>query len=174
MTSSASDTPRRPLNAVERAERNRRIAEERAAGASYEALAERYGLSARHVRRAEIAGMRRAALPAVTGGDGLDPAALVERVVGAHVLALDRLEALARRADNSSAQVGACRSLSTVGLGLVALLARLGLVGDPDTARFQSEMKVVIGALFDLADRHGIPPAEVAATVDRTPMRLAA
>lgn len=153
------------LCAADRVARNARIAQARATGEPWAAIAEREGLSRKHARRCRDEHLRTSAAP-----KPLDADALVERVLRGHLVALDRLEALALNADNSSAQVGAARSLSSVGVSLVGLLARLGRIGDPGLLRFAAELRLAVEAIYVLADRHGIPPEEVAATVERLPL----
>jgi len=74
-------------------------------------------------------------------------------------------------ADADSAAVGAARSISTVGMNLVVLLARLGRIGDPGMLRFAAEIQLAVETIFTLADRHGIPAAEVQATIERLPLQ---
>ncbi len=164
VTGTAPHPPRTVLPAAERAERNRRIAESKAAGATWPEVAERCGVSEKTARRAAAehaaVGVTRRDLDA-----GVDAEALVERVVRVHVLALDRLERLSAWADNDSARVGAARSLSTVSVALLDVLARLGLVGDPGMVRFRAEMQRAAVAVVSLADRHDIPWEEVDAAL---------
>jgi hypothetical protein len=157
------------LTTAERAARNARIAEARAAGEPWATIAEREGLSVKQARRCRDEHLRTAGAPPPS----LDADALVERVLRGHLVALDRLEALAADADADSARVGAARSLSTVGVNLIGLLARLGRLGDPGLLRFQAEIRLAVDAIYGLADRYEIPPEEVLATVEGMPLERA-
>lgn len=157
----------RSLTAAERAARNARIAEAREEGQPWTPIAAREGLSIKQARRARDEHLRTAS------PSSLDADALVERDLRGHLVALHRLETLAAEADNDSAMVRAARSLSTVGVSLIGLLTRLGRIGDPGLLRFAAELRLAVEALYLLADRHGIPPEEVAATVERLPLARA-
>ena len=56
-------------------------------------------------------------------------------------------------------------------MNLVVLLARLGRIGDPGMLRFAAEIQLAVETIFTLADRHGIPAAEVQATIERLPLQ---
>jgi len=167
-------TPARPdgrvvAPAAERAERNAAIAPIGDPEPLPELRPRRARLTGLQARRAHHEHLAAAGASAAE----LDPAALVERVVRGHVLALDRLEALARRADNSSAQVGACRSLASVGSSLIGTLSRVGWLEEPSLARFRSEVETAVAVIFALADAHGIPDDEVSDAVERLPLERA-
>lgn len=147
------------LPAAERAARNARIAEAKAAGATWPEVAERFALSERQARRT-------AAEHAATAvaERSVDADALVARIIRVHAVSLDRLERLSARADNDSARVGGA-ARSTVSVNLLDVLARLGYVGDPGLARFRDEMGRAASAIVRLADRHDIPYDEVDAAM---------
>jgi hypothetical protein len=160
---SQSTPTRRParLPAVERRARNARIAEARESGEAWKPIADREGLSVKQARRARDEHL-------ATATEALPPmsvAALVERAVRAQVLALDCLEAKTRSADNDSARVGAAKNLSTVGIALVDLLAKLGRIGDPAKLRYDQERRALAAAIFDFAAERGLDSDELRETV---------
>lgn len=111
--------------AAERVASNARIAAAREVCEPWKSIAQREGISVKQARRGRDEHLASAAaspepLPPLEVG------ALVERAIRVQLLALDHLERLARTGPNDSAQVGAATGLSSVGVTLVALLARLG------------------------------------------------
>ena len=133
--------PDHPLTAVERADRARRIAETKAAGATWETVAAMFGVSEKTARRAakahaegtaRLADPPAAALAAIPSRPAdLDPQLIFTEVVAAHREAMIDLAALARNADNDSARVGAIKARTAAGAQLVGLLASVGLMPDP-------------------------------------------
>ena len=155
--------PRTVLPAAERADRNRRIAAAKAAGATWPEVAESFGVSESTARRA--AAEHAASAPSHGSADEYNADAIIRRILRGHRVAMERLEPLTRRADNDSARVGANRALYGAAASYATVAMTLGVIGDPGLARFYSEMQRAARAVITLAERHDIPYADVDAAM---------
>lgn len=169
MSETRGTTRTRRLSAAERVERNRQIAEARAAGERPEEIAARFGISRRQVDRAVIE--HQASRP-VCGPrlSELDGPALVARVIDAQGRALSLALSLAVTAENENARIGALRTVGTVGTSLHLALIRSGLAGDAALERFRVEMERAARVIMDLAEQHGLGGAEVDDAFARLPL----
>lgn len=107
-----------------RAARNVEIARARAEGESVASIARRLRISETTVRRGDAEHLR-----AGVDHDPLDQfdgRELLARVINAQLGALDRLEKLAERPDNTAAGVGAARAISSVGADVIESLIHAG------------------------------------------------
>lgn len=170
--SSRTPHPRTILPAADRAERNRQIAEAKVAGLTWPEVAERFGVSESTARRAAAEHATTVLVPARDGRGEFDADAIVERVLRAHRLALERLDRLSLRADNDSAKTGAARSLATVGASYLDVSVRVGAVGDPGLARYRAEMDQAARTLVRLAGEHGITWEEIDRAFNSIPLVL--
>jgi hypothetical protein len=160
-----SASPRTVPPAAERAERNRRIAEERARGEPWAVIAARHGLTERQARRAREEHLRSAVSVAPLD---LDPNAVLAEAVVVHREVLADLALLGREADNDSARVGALRARAETSRRLLELLADAGVV--PDSVggwRFARDYRSALVAIARAAERNGVPLEEVVAEMDR-------
>jgi len=170
MTNRPRHLSRRSLSAAERVERNRQIAEARAAGVTWAAIEQRFGLSVSQAQRA-VKEHAAAGIPAVRRLADVDADALLARAIEAHDRALSCAVGLLVSADSDSARVGAIRSVATVGSSLHLMLLRSGLVGDPGLIRFHAEIETAVRTMFALAEKYGIPREVVVAEVEGLPRR---
>lgn len=153
-------TPSRPLDAVERAARNGRIAQARAAGEPWAPIAEREGISIKQARRGMqrhlSAPVVRAAAPARRLAD-VETEALITRIIAAQEQALGAALALMATGENGSVKIGAARTALTAGSMLLSTLQRVGLVGDPGMVRFMLQTQEIARFVNLLIERHGLP-----------------
>ena len=170
MSQTTATPSHRRLTAAERAERNRRIAEARADGEPWAPIAAREGLSVKQARRAATDHLK-SEVPAGPRRLGdIDGPTLLARIVDAQERALSAALAEVTAGDNSSARVGAARTVAILGSALHSTLLRAGLVGDPGLSRFTVEFEAAVRAMFALAERYDIPNDEVVAEVHRLPL----
>lgn len=155
----------------DRSARNAEVARLREEGLSWAEVAARVGVSERTARRAYEEFLRTAAVVRL---EDVDPERIVARVVRSHLASLDRLERLAARADNDNARLGSARAVASVGVSLLDVLARVGVLGDPGLARFHAEMRRAAEVIFRLADRHELPSEAVLEAIEALPRREAA
>lgn len=90
-----------------RAERARRVAEARARGEQWDAIAQREGVSRSTAKRLAAEFEQSGNGLVVLDGDRVNPTAAIQRALRAHLLALDAAEAAMSTATNESAKVGA-------------------------------------------------------------------
>lgn len=140
-----SEVPR-PTSTSARAARNAAIARDRAAGLPWATIATRFGLSERQARRAAEDAAAHAWIS--------DPEAVADRVVHAHLRALDVLDRLAG-SSNSSVAVGAARSLPNAARSLLDVLRSTGTI-PTDHAGMWRDVPVVLRAVLQTAARHGL------------------
>jgi hypothetical protein len=84
----------------------------------------------------------------------LDAAEIVGRVWVAHELALEVCEREMVAGDNSSARVGAARSVAAVSCSMIDLAERAGV--RVRLARHVPELQHLAHEVLDVADRHGV------------------
>lgn len=151
--------------AQERIERDRRIAEARAAGEPWDVIAEREGVSRSTAKRAARTYGSAVVLPVRV--EDIDSDAVLVRVVRSHLAMLGASERLAVGADNSNARVGAARVAASIGRSLLDLLALTGLLrGHRGLEAFHEELAQAARVVQRLAAAHGIPDDEVLAAFD--------
>lgn len=163
--------PGTPPPDADRSARNAEVARLREEGLAWAEVAARVGCSERTARRAYEAYLRTAAVVRL---DDVDPERIVARVVRSHLASLDRLERLAARADNDNARLGSARAVASVGVSLLDVLSRVGLLGDPGLVRFRAEIRQAVAVIYRLADDYEIPGKAVVAAVEGLPLREAA
>jgi hypothetical protein len=172
-----SSEPGTRLTAAQRAERNRLIAEAHLAGAKWEPIGDRFGMSGRQARRCakdhaeSVAGLAGSPPARVGRVEGTDVQTLLGLAVYAHDVALRRGLSLLFVADNDNAYVGAMRAVSSLTGSLVGTLKALGFVGDPGLERFKAELSVAACALLDVAEGAGVPAEEALAALERVPVQ---
>jgi hypothetical protein len=99
-----------------------------------------------------------------------DPGAVLREAVGIYRWALERLERLAEKGDNSSARLGAVRSRVATARDLVDLLGRAGLIPDgPYAWRFEVEASAFVKGMLEVAGRHGIDVEEILREMENVP-----
>src|SRR5215208_4894149 len=158
-----------PTTSIERAERTRQIADAREEGASWKAIATRFGVSVKTAQRARAEHLRAAALVEPNALDQFKGAEILARVIGAQLGALDRLEQLAANADSSSAGVGACRAISSTGADLIDSLVQAGRLPDRSEGyelRLRSETAKIMAAVYRLMSELDIPRERLGPAVE--------
>ena len=148
-----------------RLERARRVAEARANGDEWAAIAEREGISLATAKRDAQAFVEAGSPGAVLVGDAISAEAAVHRVVASHLKALDAAQRALDSGSNESARVGAVRATISAGVSLLAVLQGLGLLGNSALRAYQREIAHAVGVIRLLADRHEISDDEVEAAV---------
>lgn len=163
------------LSPADRRVRNRQIAEARHAGTSWREIARRFEVSERQARRAAADALQLSVEE--HGLTGLDPEAILGRIIRIQLRALDRVAVLMEGADNSSAEVGAARAAGSIGADLRASLIGAGLIPDSgERLRLKRETRAAAFALHRIARRLGATDEEFDAELSREPqlMRTAA
>lgn len=153
------------LSAQQRVERDRRIAEARAAGEQWDVIAQREGVSRATAKRAVKAHGDMVVGP--LGLEQVDGDDVLLRVIRSHLAMLGVAERLAV-ADrvNDNAKIGALRVASTLGTNTLQILAAVGLLrGHSGLERYQAELEDAAKVVVNLADRHGIGIEEVDAAL---------
>lgn len=169
MSDSPPTTSARPRSAADRAARDHEIGRAATAGESTTALAERYDLTARQVRRIVKAWSPTAvAVPAVPESiEDFDVDALLREALDAHRVGLRTCRALlVTGAPN--AQIGAARTLGPLTGGMYDLLRALGLVLSPNEVyarQKDDEMRRFIAGFLDVLDDRGLDYAEIASEI---------
>lgn len=149
----------------DRTARNGKVVQLRDEGLMWPEVAPRLGCSDRTARRGQEQFLRTVSIATV---EDVDADRIVGRVLRSHLAALDRRERLAVRSDNSNAMVGAARSLASVSVSLLDVLARLGLLGDPGLYRFQNELWIAAAAVVSLAEEYDTGMLEALDRVRKT------
>ena len=162
--------PTKPRTAAERAERNRRIAEARAAGAEWKSIAAQEGVSVRTAQRLAEDHLRSEAARPQRLAE-IDAESVLARTIDAQQRALANALVLMVNGENGGVRVGATRTVATLSAALQASLFRVGLVGDVGLHRFLAELELAARAMFDFAATHGIPNDDVVAALEQFPTR---
>ncbi len=156
---SRSTRGRRTTDAT-RSRRNAAIVASRLQGKTWAEVAVEHGVSSSRAR--EIVADAR---DAGEEGDALlnvNPTAVLSRVVQDHEWAIRRLRELAEAPDNTSAAVGAARSVATVGRQLLEVLAVTGLGPRLGTHWPNAEdWRRIVDDLLAAAEADGIDPTAV-------------
>jgi hypothetical protein len=153
-----------PMTSAERAARAQQIAQLRAIGATWQAVARETGVSVRQAQRLRQEHLRAAAgrvRPA-------EPERALEEALAAFEWGMTKLARLAEAADNSSAAVAAVSRCCDLAERRLGLLAAAGLVPQ-ERAGWQAaiELPSVVRAILDVAERHGADLAELKAELQR-------
>lgn len=170
MSQPTATASRRRLTAAERAERNRRITEARATGEPWGPIAAREGLSVKQARRAAADHLESEIAAGPRRLSDIDGPALLVKIIDAQERALSAALREMTAGDNSSARVGAARTVSTVGATLHQTLHDAGLVGGASLMRYVSEIEAFVRMWFDLAARYGVPTDVIQQELDAVPL----
>jgi hypothetical protein len=156
----------RKLRDADRRARDRLILEARSQGCSWAEIAAKFGLSESAARRGAANAAR---LRAEQGLDDIDPAAILEEIVRAELVALYRLQELVHDR-NSSVAVGAAKAVGSVGADLRTSLAAAGLIPESGgEIRLRRELQAAVRALIAVGDRTGIDMDEVQQALSSEP-----
>lgn len=170
MTHTPETNALRPQTAAERAERNRRIAEARAAGADWKSIAAREGVSVRTAQRLADDHLRSEAAQPQQLAE-INAESILAGTIDAQQRALSNALVLMVTGENGGVRVGATRTVATLATALQASLFRVGLVGDVGLHRFSAELEAAVRFVLDLAATHKIPYADVVDALEQFPTR---
>ncbi len=148
----ASALPK-PSSPAERRARNREIERLHAEGTTQKAIAARFGISIRQVRRA-IREAQSIEAELVEAGDAEGVLRLVAEIQLRALNQLDRL--MTRGTDNSNAAVGACRAAAIVGSSVLDTWSRAGALPSAEAMRASLEVRPVVDALLRVAADVGV------------------
>ena len=156
----------RKLNDANRRARDRLILEARSQGRSWAEIAAKFSLSETSARRGAANAAR---LRAEQGLDDIDPAAILEEIIRAELIALYRLQELVHDR-NASVAVGAAKAVGSVGADLRASLAAAGLIPESGAeVRLEREMRIAVRALISVAERSGVDIRKVHEAISEQP-----
>lgn len=168
MSDSPPTTSTRPRSAADRAARDDAIGRAALAGEPTAVLAERYGLTARQVRRIVKAWTPDETAPvAPTSIEDFDVDALLREALDAHRVGLRTCRVLLLTGA-PNAQIGAARTLGPLTGGMYELMRALGLVLSPDAVyarRKDDEVRRFVGGLLDVLEARGLDYPEIAAEI---------
>jgi hypothetical protein len=159
----ANQTPT-PMTSAERAQRAAQVSRLRADGVTWEATAERVGVSVRQAQRLQDEHRRASSI-------GVDPGApdqALAEALSVFEWGIDSLADLAEDADNSSAAVAAVSRRCDLAERRLGLLASAGLVPrDQAGWRIAIDLPSLLRAILDVAERRGLALAEIEAEFAR-------
>jgi hypothetical protein len=148
----------KPASPAERRARNREIERLRSEGLTQKALAKRFSISTRQVRRA-IKEAQTIEPELVEAGDAEGVLRLVAEVQMRALGHLDRLTTTGT--DNSNAAVGACRAAAIVSSSVLDTWSRAGALPSPRAMQMALEARPVVDALLRVAVDQGIDIRDV-------------
>lgn len=132
-----------------RSARNRSIARARAGGASWQQIADEFGLSERQARRCAAEALQ------VTDMRNDSPEELLDLILTAQRLAVERLQDMTA-SRNESIVVGAARSLPAAAAALMETLVEVGAMPTNGGWKVISDARFVWLALMSAAARSGV------------------